>query len=114
MSLVPDPTDPSQVLVARATEGIFGLPVQNSVLRNVHARARCAGRHCVVHDPSPHHMADWPLVWDDGKRVFERSCEHGVGHPDPDDMAYRRIVGRGWLGIHGCDGCCAAPDTSQS
>jgi hypothetical protein len=35
---------------------------------------------------------------------MERICEHGCGHPDPDD--HRILTGED-DGIHGCDGCCA-------
>jgi hypothetical protein len=34
---------------------------------------------------------------------MERICEHGIGHPDPDD---RRIRTGEDMGDHGCDGCC--------
>lgn len=76
-------------------------------LTNVHSRSQCAGRPCVIHDPSDHHMMDWPKVWRDDLKYFERQCEHGIGHPDPDDVAYYADVqgvdiNRG----HGCDGCC--------
>jgi hypothetical protein len=38
--------------------------------------------------------------------VFERHCEHGVGHPDPDDAAWHTMIARRDLNVHGCDGCC--------
>ena len=37
---------------------------------------------------------------------FERICEHGVGHPDPDSLEFFRSIGVTSMGIHGCDGCC--------
>jgi hypothetical protein len=46
---------------------------------------------------------------------MERICPHGVGHPDPDDLAYRISIAKKmgkdtkYLGIHGCDGCCTPP-----
>ena len=61
---------------------------------------------CVVHRPSDHFMREWPLVCRTS-RLLERVCAHGVGHPDPDSLAYFL-----WrdpeteLGFHGCDGCC--------
>lgn len=35
----------------------------------------------------------------------ERTCPHGVGHPDPDDVLNEDKV-------HGCDGCCH-PENSR-
>lgn len=64
----------------------------------VHDKSDCEGYHCCVHNPSDHHMKDWPLHWREDKEMMERICEHGVGHPDPDDISLDRI--------HGCDGCC--------
>jgi len=68
-----------------------------SRLRNVHAPTVCAGRPCVVHNPSDHHMRSWDQVWCQRKGIVERQCPHGVGHPDPDQPGD---------GVHGCDGCC--------
>jgi hypothetical protein len=44
--------------------------------------------------------------------LVERLCGHGVGHPDPDSLAYYRRalppeLYKGYaLAGHGCDGCC--------
>lgn len=86
-------------------EMVFGPPLR------VHERTRCAGRPCCIHDPSNHHMRDWPMVWRGDIGVMERMCEHGIGHPDPDDLAHRRAkygTTHG-LDLHGCDGCCSDP-----
>lgn len=64
----------------------------------VHDRERCEGEVCIIHNPSDHHMRDWPLIWRDDRGCFERVCSCGVGHPDPDD--------RNHDGVHGCCGCC--------
>lgn len=79
----------------------------------VHHRSVCQGRNCPIHNPSDHHMKDFPLHWRDDSGFMERICPHGVGHPDPDDLAfrnerYRSIHGTepAWTGMHGCDGCC--------
>lgn len=45
--------------------------------------------------------------WDIKPSHMERICPHGVGHPDPDSLAYLDAVGVKGAGIHGCDGCCA-------
>lgn len=76
-------------------------------LVNVHPIERCAGGYCVIHNPSEHHMRAWPLNWRDDKGLMERICPHRIGHPDPDDLAFHVRNGRGALGVHGCDGCCA-------
>lgn len=80
----------------------------------VHDKLKCKGRNCCIHHPSDHHMKDWPLHWRDDINIMERICEHGVGHPDPDDLQFRineyekRTGNDGsFLGVHGCDGCCS-------
>lgn len=78
---------------------------------NFHAEGVCV-KPCPIHAPSDHHMTDWPKEYRLFKDIFERTCLHGVGHPDPDSIAFVRAQ-RGeedaWgVGIHGCDGCCRA------
>ena len=73
----------------------------------VHDREQCKGEFCVIHNPSNHHMRDWPTHWRDDRFMMERICKHGIGHPDPDDLDFKKR--RGFddsKGIHGCDGCC--------
>ena len=41
--------------------------------------------------------------------LIERTCEHGVGHPDPDSLAYFERHGVTHMGSHGCDSCCWMP-----
>lgn len=83
----------------------------------VHERTQnCLNHGCCIHNPSEHALKDAPLVWrsagmfDWKPSHFERICEHGVGHPDPDALAYLVRVGKEELahslGTHGCDGCC--------
>lgn len=65
----------------------------------VHDRALCEGSPCCIHHPSKHHMVTWRQLWRDDRKMMERLCpQHGVGHPDPDDMSYDTA--------HGCCGCC--------
>lgn len=75
-----------------------------------HNQADCAGEHCCIHNPSDHKMRDWPLHWRADRGLMERICPHGVGHPDPDDIAHkRRLYGDDYAdaaAVHGCDGCC--------
>lgn len=79
-----------------------------TALTGVHPAYQCQGRGCVVHHPSAHHMRDWPVVWRDDRGLLtaERVCGHGIGHPDPDDLAWHVSHGNGWAASHGCDGCC--------
>lgn len=72
------------------------------VLSGVHSINACRPRACTIHNPSDHHMRDWPTHWRDDRRIMERMCPHGVGHPDPDDINPDHI--------HGCDGCCWGPE----
>lgn len=76
----------------------------------VHARSACELEHCPIHNPSDHCMVDLPLLWRQDVGIFERVCQHGIGHPDPDTLEYIKRM-RGELGfraasVHGCDGCC--------
>ena len=71
----------------------------------IHSLNQCAGEFCPLHNPSEHKMKDWPTNIRDSNLV-ERMCEHGVGHPDPDSVAYFERRGITHMGIHGCDGCC--------
>lgn len=86
----------------------------------VHNPARCESdeRGCPLHRPSAHHMVDWDMVLRiDNAGLIERNCPHGVGHPDPDSVAFMKGAymlqdstltpdDLNWVGVHGCDGCC--------
>jgi hypothetical protein len=91
------------------------------VVAITHAPEVCDGSFCCVHNPSDHHMRDWPLTFrtDNGMLcpshsghglvLSERICEHGCGHPDPDSLAWLRQhdpFDIGSWGIHGCCRCC--------
>lgn len=72
----------------------------------VHAPETCEPP-CPFHAPTEHPLKDAPIVvrWD-RHLMIERLCEHGVGHPDPDNLTYQRAHGSPDDGAHGCDGCC--------
>ena len=82
--------------------------VEQFVLRTHRADA-CTGRNCVIHNPSDHPLKDAPLNWRGDRGLMERICDHGVGHPDPDDIAYKVSIGRMGEGVHGCcqNRCCS-------
>lgn len=65
----------------------------------------CAGLPCCIHAPSAHHMVTWRQHWRNDRRLMERVCPHGIGHPDPDDRSPDRV--------HGCDGCCVPPEETR-
>ena len=76
----------------------------------VHPKEKCSSDNCVIHNPSRHSMSSFPTHWRDDIGLMERVCPHGVGHPDPDDIAFTMALGgplaRLDKSIHGCDGCC--------
>ena len=73
----------------------------------VHSKEDCLGDYCCIHNPSDHHMKDWPTHWREDRGLMERICEHKVGHPDPDDVAYQMSKGANKaITVHGCCGCC--------
>lgn len=91
---------------------------EGKVMRT-HSRSRCAGDICSVHNPSDHPLKDAPRNWRSDRGLMERMCAHGIGHPDPDDLAYKRRTmdpqdyANHAYGVHGCDSCCmrvAHPD----
>jgi hypothetical protein len=100
-----DPNDPTVGFIGSATDGIGGA-VGDALLVKIHPPRSCEGRACVIHNPSDHEMRGWPLHWRQDRSLMERTCPHGVGHPDPDDVAYKESRGSDYAGVHGCDGCC--------
>lgn len=79
----------------------------------VHRQEYCAGRNCSIHNPSDHPLKAAPHMWRSDRGLMERECEHGIGHPDPDDLEFKRRTGHHdmyTLGLHGCDGCCRPED----
>lgn len=106
------------------TDPFFGMPTKTITVGEFkkfgHKQENCRGRNCVLHRPSDHPLARRPMVWRADTGVMERTCIHGVGHPDPDHMAYVKSLTPNhdcpgkcddyphldWQGFHGCDGCC--------
>lgn len=87
--------------------------VEGIRLTNVHSWTKCYPRPCVIHRQTDHHMHGWRLHWRSDRGIFERICEHGVGHPDPDQFEYWDITNQDWQGSHGCDGCCLGKDDHE-
>jgi hypothetical protein len=72
-------------------------------MMNTHSPGDCLGEHCTIHKRSDHSMRSFPQHWRGDRRMMERTCPHGIGHPDPDD--YKLTISE-YYGLHGCDGCC--------
>lgn len=88
-------------------------PIGGQKWHDIHPRTACAGRHCVIHNPSQHSMSAFPRHLRETGLV-ERICPHGVGHPDPDSVAYFADSGLRDFNVHGCDGCCGDVRASSS
>lgn len=108
-----DDPDPMRELFDKCREEIImlkheALPrhtlVGGDVLVNVHDPSKCKGEACCIHNPSDHHMVTWRQNWRSDRRIMERICPHGIGHPDPDDPK----TSDKYEAVHGCDGCCRA------
>lgn len=98
--------------IDNVAEESMGVQVGGGVLTNVHDPAQCAGEFCAMHNPSDHHMRSWPSNWRGDRHLMERICPHGIGHPDPDDIAFkvrRDPIDGHYEAVHGCDGCCGTP-----
>lgn len=98
------------VVLDHAATRWLGVQTTGPHVLRTHGPTQCLGEFCTIHNPSEHHMRTWPMNWRSDRGIMERLCpDRGIGHPDPDDMAYwrRRDPENAWAqAIHGCDGCC--------
>jgi hypothetical protein len=80
------------------------------VLYNVHERTDECEKGCVIHSPSAHSMTTFKRLYRSDRGLMERICPHGIGHPDPDDLRYKKTImskeDYEAESVHGCDGCC--------
>jgi hypothetical protein len=95
-------------------ENVPGITLPNGRFLRTHSPDACRiPERCVIHNPSDHHMREWPLNWRGDRGLMERICKHGTGHPDPDDIAYKTATaGEQYAdveAVHGCDECCVPP-----
>lgn len=136
-----DDYDTYDLTFMQVADPLTGAQLGQGVLK-VHGLSACRdrGQPCVIHSPSQHHMREWPLNWRSDTQAMERLCPHGIGHPDPDHLAYNESLtpehdcpdrddnGRltdflndeecefphlEWQAVHGCDGCCAKPSEEK-
>ncbi len=68
---------------------------QGQRMTGMHSPKQCEGRGCPIHNPSDHHLRHLPLVYRYADIavepiIAERVCEHNIGHPDPDFLAFIR------------------------
>lgn len=78
--------------------------LENSSIRlNAHKSENCLYDVCTMHKRTDHSMRRYPQFWRSDRKIMERVCSHGIGHPDPDD---HKIITGSDDGEHGCDGCC--------
>jgi hypothetical protein len=66
----------------------------------------CQKLGCCIHAPSDHPLRAHPTNWRKDRCMMERICDHGIGHPDPDHIAYVMRTQGECDSVHGCDGCC--------
>lgn len=98
----------SQPYEERATEWVN---LESGQRLRVHSKEMCRGGNCSIHNPSDEAKAIGTRQWRSDRAMMERICSHGVGHPDPDELAFLRSIGMDKQadvnGLHGCDGCCS-------
>lgn len=87
-----------------AAEPMLGQQIGEVEIRT-HGPGNCEGEWCCIHNPSDHRLKDAPMNFRFDRGIVERLCPHGIGHPDPDDAAFRARRGDENT-THGCDGCC--------
>ncbi len=88
--------DPAGLMRA---EGLKRVRLEGGERIWAHRRRDCIGSPCPIHYRTDHHMRGWRQHWRADRSLMERTCPHGIGHPDPD----QRLTDGG---VHGCDGCC--------
>lgn len=76
---------------------------------HVHRREDCVispeAPWCVIHKPLPGPWSTWRTHWRSDRRIMERICPHGIGHPAAEYYLYAT---RPHLD-HGCDMCVCCP-----
>jgi hypothetical protein len=83
--------------------GSFGVLEHTDLILNfVHHPDKCATEYCTIHNRSNHSMRSFPQHWRSDRGIMERTCPHGVGHPDPDSPWPPEDPN--W--VHGCCGRC--------
>lgn len=74
-----------------------------------HPRGNCFGQWCAIHSQMPGPWSSWPRLWREDRRILERTCPCGVGHPVAEMYDYVIANDQGWILTHGCCGCPCSP-----
>jgi len=78
----------------------------SSISLYTHEETECmVSEFCPIHKRSEHSMRGFPQFWRPDRAIMERTCPHGIGHPDPDEYKLYGVNGKYEI-IHTCDGCC--------
>ena len=67
-----------------------------------HEVSDCLGRWCCIHKPMPGPWQSWPRYWRDSKKIMERICPCGIGHPVAEMYEYTVAQGKGYILTHTC------------
>jgi len=95
-------------LIKKAKKQPYVTGTGQKIIRT-HSIKDCEGFPCVIHNPSEHRMSSYPTHWREDRGLMERMCPHGVGHPDPDDIAHKkRTRGAKYAEIESIHGCCGS------
>jgi hypothetical protein len=65
-----------------------------------HLPMHCRFRWCVIHHPMPGVWDEWPTHWRDDRRIMERICPCGVGHPAAEEYLFHSTAAL----VHDCCG----------
>lgn len=94
-------------MAKRLRNGNWELEHSGVVLTNVHPKSQsCVDEPCSIHNLTEHSMREFPQHFRMDNGLMERTCPHGIGHPDPDCLPFFRARGMDYMEVHGCDGCC--------
>lgn len=67
-----------------------------------HTRGECIGHWCAIHQPMPGPWATWPRFWREDRRILERICPCGIGHPVAEMYTWATATGHGETLAHTC------------
>lgn len=67
-----------------------------------HVSTECFGNWCCIHRPMPGPWTWWPRYWREDKRIMERICPCGIGHPVAEMYDWAVGTGQAELLVHTC------------
>ena len=87
----------------KTNKNVYNQLEHSQIKLHTHTIDLCKGEVCSIHNKTDHNLRSYPQFYRFDRGIMERICDHGVGHPDPDDYLIRKGIDDG---THGCDGCC--------